>query len=280
MNKTTLPINYVKVKREQSGNCNICEKHCRYTWDHVPPLGGVEVRPLDQYTILEHMSGFENHPKHLKTQNGVKFRTICPNCNGGLLGKEYDPTINDFAKGVGRFLQTTISLPPKVTYSTKAGRLLRALFGHLLAAKSEFEETESDKAMREFVLNPCANLPPNLNVFYWVYPYPCFVIIQDVMMLAIRGKFNNTAVFSILKYFPIAYLITDLAVYENLPSLSFYCPRDLDEEIRIPINLSSVRAVNWPETVDDGNIIGGGGSSRHSSIVAIPKGTKIQRSIE
>lgn len=202
MSTINLPINYVKVKRNQRGNCNICRNPCRYTWDHVPPQGGVEIEPLDQYTILERMTGVEERPKHLITQNGVKFKTVCLDCNRDLLGKEYDPAINDFAVGIGRFLKTTLSLPTKVTYATKPARLLRALFGHLLAAKSEFEQTTPDQAMREFVLDPTASLPPNLNVFFWVYPYPHVVIIRDVAMPAKRGKLNDVGLFSILNNGP------------------------------------------------------------------------------
>ncbi len=74
MNMPKLATHYVKVKRGPTGTCNICQQPCQLTWDHVPPQGGVDVTPLDQYTILERLAGRENQPRHLKTQNGVKFR--------------------------------------------------------------------------------------------------------------------------------------------------------------------------------------------------------------
>jgi hypothetical protein len=278
VNASTLPIQYVKVKREKTGICNICKQPCELTWDHVPPQGGIDVVPLGQYTILEQLAGRDDRPKHLETQNGVKFRTICTRCNRNLLGTEYDPTLNDFALGVGQFLKTTIKLPSSVGYATKPARLLRALFGHLLAAKSEVEDTKSDQLMRKFVLDNTALLPLDLNVFYWIYPYPHVVVIRDVVMPATRGRFDRAGIFSILKYFPIAYLVTNLREYENLISLSFYCPSSLDTEVRIPIPLAPPPGVAWPEVVDDQNFIAGGGSSAHSSILATPKGTSIRGS--
>jgi len=276
MNASTLPIQYVKVKREKTGICNICKQPCELTWDHVPPQGGIDVAPLDQYTILEQLTGREDRPKHLETQNGVKFRTVCTQCNRNLLGTEYDPTLNDFALGVGQFLKTTIKLPSSVGYATKPARLLRALFGHLLGAKSEVEDTKPDQAMREFVLDKTVPLPQDLNVFYWIYPYPHVVVIRDVLMPVTRGRFDRMGIFSILKYFPVAYLVTNLREYENLPSLSFYCPISLDTEVRIPIPMTPPRSAAWPEVVDNQNFIAGGGSSAHSSIFAIPKGTIIR----
>lgn len=163
--------NYVSVKRGKAGVCNICQKPCDLNWDHVPPQGGVVVAPLDQFTILERLVGRSNNPNRLLTQNGVKYRTLCKDCNGVLLGGRYDKTLNDFTRCVGHFIETTCPLPHTASFTTKPARLLRALFGHLLAAKAEVEHTKPDEAMRCFVLNPKALIPQELNVFYWVYPY-------------------------------------------------------------------------------------------------------------
>jgi len=268
---------YVKVKRAKTGACNICLSSGELTWDHVPPQGGMDISPLDQYTILERLAGRSESPNRLSTQNGVKYRTICKKCNGDLLGREYDPVLNDFAVGIGQFLKTSIWLPPRLCYPTRPARLLRSLFGHLLAAKSEVENTKEDEAMRHYVQDHQATLPSNLNVFFWVYPYSQVVVIRDVAMLAERGNFRGSlGVFSILKYFPIAYIVTNLQQYEGLPSLSFHCPTDIDTDVRIRIPLRHLKPPDWPEIVDDGNIMAGGGCSAQSSVSAVPKGIKLR----
>jgi hypothetical protein len=113
-------------------------------------------------------------------------------------------------------------------------------------------------------------------VFYFVYPYPDVVVIRDVVMPSRRGRFNNMSMFSILKYFPIAYVVTNASEYEGLQSLSFHCPQDLDQDVSIPIALGKPRARDWPEVVDDGNLVAGGGSSGQNSVTAIPKGVRLR----
>ncbi len=267
---------YVKVKRGQTGECNICLTNDDLKWDHVPPQGGVDVAPLDQYTILERLAGRSLKPNRALTQNGVKYRTLCERCNSRLLGGGYDKALNEFALTVGRFLNTTLHLPSQVSVATKPARLLRSLFGHLLAAKAELEHSKPDEAMRQYVLDPAARVPPDLNVFYFVYPYPDLVVVRDVVMPARRGRFDSMGIFSILKYFPIAYIVTNVKEYEGLQSLSFQGPQNLDQVVDIPISLESLRARDWPEVVDDGNFVAGGGSTGQSSVTAIPKGAKLR----
>ncbi len=274
MKNDPLAPDYVTVKRGQSGMCNICLTACDLKWDHVPPQGGVDVAPLDQYTILERLAGRSSNPNRVLTQNGVKYRTLCKNCNSNLLGAQYDKTLNNFALGVGRLLKTTLILPASTTFETRPARLLRALFGHLLAAKAQVGHTKPDEAMRQFVLTPTAALPPELNVFYWIYPYPEVHVIRDVAMPSRYASLAKPAIFSLLKYFPVAYLVTNLKEYEGLPSLSFYCPVHIDTVVRLPLPLAVVKPPHWPD--DGSNIITGAGTTAHSSVSAFPKGTKIR----
>ena len=274
MKSDPLAPDYVRVERGKSGVCNICLTACDLKWDHVPPRGGVDVGPLDQYTILERLAGRSSNPNRVLTQNGVKYRTLCQTCNSNLLGGQYDRTLNEFALGIGRFLKTTLTLPATTTFATRPARLLRALFGHLLAAKAEVEHTKPDEAMRQFVLKPKAALPPELNVFYWIYPYPEVHVVRDVAMPSRYASIAKPGIFSILKYFPVAYLVTNLKEYEGLPSLSFYCPVDIDAVVHLPLPLAGAKPPDWPE--DGNNIVAGGGTAAHSSVSAFPKGTDIR----
>lgn len=292
---------YVKLNRGQTGSCNICQKPCVFELDHVPPQGGVDIQPMRQYTILECLAGTSTNPTGLITQNGVKYRTLCNCCNGQLLGGGggYDETLNEFVLNVVSQLEKTKPLASQMSVVTKPARLLRSLFGHLLAAKADIEHTKPDVAMRKYVLNPSAPLPPELNVFFFVYPYRNVVVIRDIYMLPQRGNFDGMAamfrmlkcvpnayedahrkgylaIFSILKYFPIAYVVTDVKEYEGLSSLSVHCPQELEEERSVTILLDERRAADWPEVVDDDNLVLGGVRSGHSSITAIPKGCNLR----
>jgi hypothetical protein len=49
-----------------------------------------------------------------------------------------------------------------------------------------------------------------------------FLTIRDVVMPSVRGNLETMGFFSILKYFPMAYLICDLDQYEGLDDLTLY----------------------------------------------------------
>src|SRR5713226_5715297 len=61
------------------GYCNICGRHRPLTADHVPPKGSgglsdAELKTLSRYLLLD-----AHRPKIY--QNGVKFPTLCGDCN-------------------------------------------------------------------------------------------------------------------------------------------------------------------------------------------------------
>jgi len=270
MKVNTPKIHYVKVKREKVDQCNICRNQATLSWDHVPPKGGIEVTPLEQMTILELLTAKDKGQISSISQNGVKFRTICNHCNNTLLGLRYDPVLNEFAIGLSKFLKTTLEMPSVIEYQTRPNPLIRAIVGHMLAAKGHFEHTTIDEKLRDFFNDESADFPNDLKMFYWVYPYPYIVIIRDVVMPSVRGNLGTIGCFSILKYFPMAYLICDFNHYEGLDDLTFYYDRNPFKLTDIPINLKQIRHPLWPEIVDDTNFVVGGQSLK-STVFAKPK---------
>jgi hypothetical protein len=264
---------YTETKRKQIDLCNICGRKSILGWDHIPPRGVIELSSVEITSILQRVVPDKDRKKFLLSQNGLKYRTLCSECNNRL-GREYDPILNEFARGIGAYLRTTISLPKIVHFNTKPNVLIRAVLGHMLAAKSHFDHVDTDVSLRPFLFDVDAPLPCNLNVFYWVYPYDNIVVLRNIGMPAVRGRFKELAMFDILKYFPIGYLVVDKPSYEGLSELSAYRNLSIFAEIDVPINLQSVRDPDWPEKVDNGNILFGG-QSLTSSVYAIPKKKKV-----
>jgi hypothetical protein len=182
----------------------------------------------------------------LESQNGVKFRTICKECND-LLGVKYDPVLNNFALTCTRYLKTKLKLPEIIHHKTKPQRLLKSIVGHLLAAKVDKENTLFDVAAREYVLDENAILTDDINIFYWVYPYNFTTVLRDFVMFTPRGTFNKPATFQTLKYFPIAYLCCTEARYANLNSLTAFRRCSINEEVEIPLDLKRIEQPLWPE---------------------------------
>lgn len=262
---------YAKSKREKTSECNICRRVKVLSWDHVPPKGGIELSPVQMQTILQLFTGEPEVQKLRESQNGMKFRTICSDCNS-YLGTEFDPVINDFATSVGRYLDSTIAIPQVISHEVRPQRLMKAIVGHLLAAKVDIENTQFDQLGRQYVLDINAPLPPEINIFYWPYPHNCSISIRDFGMFTPRGTFREPAIFQTLKYFPIAYLCCDKPEYANLECLSWYRDAGIDDAIQIPINLRQVKDPYWPEAPsDEENNIFFGGQSAANSIHVNPR---------
>lgn len=257
-------------KRSKVGICNICKQSASLSWDHVPPKGGIDLKPVEQVTILQRLTGNPEEQKSRISQNGVKYRTLCNHCNNRL-GTSYDPVLNNFALGVGRILKSVVAVPPIIHYKTQPAKLIRSILGHLLAAKGVIDDVTVDRTIREFLSDDLNQLPEEIKIFYWIYPYSDIFVIRDVCMPAVRGDFSKVGFFSgILKYFPVAYLVCDLERYEGLDELTIYRDLPLEETVEIPIRLTEIRHPIWPEMPTEGNFMTGG-LNLNSSVHARPK---------
>ena len=181
--------------------------------------------------------------------------------------------MKDFSLSITRFLKSNLILPSFVEIETKPTSIIRAVLGHLLAAKIEPDDSEIDKQIREFVFDYESPIPDALNLLYWIYPYNDIVIMRDFGMPAIRNNFSDIGIFSVLKFFPVAYLLADLNKYENLPALTDYRNLGAAQLAKININLRNVKESDWPDRVDPGNIILGG-ARFDSSVYARPRKIK------
>jgi len=265
-----MSINYHQFKREKVAECNICKKSAPLSWDHVPPKGGIELKEVEQVSIFQRLVIEPGEIKPRISQNGVKYRTLCKKCNERL-GLSYDNVLNSFALGVGQVLKSKLELPDVIHYRTKPGILMRSILGHLLAAKSIIDKTVFDEKIRDFLLDKDTQLPEEIKIFYWIYPYRDIVVLRDIVMPATRGNFTRVGAFhGILKYFPIAYLVCNLEQYEGLEELTIYRHCKLNEIVEIPIRLTHVKHSLWPEMADEGNCIAFG-LNINSSVHALPR---------
>ena len=84
---------------------------------------------------------------------------------------------------------------------------------------------------------------------------------------------QNFGFFQLLKYFPIAYIVSDAKTYEDTHELTQYRHLNIDDEVEIPIYLEVIKHEYWPEAPDERNIIFGG-QSLADSVSASPKERK------
>ena len=70
---------YKKEKRKEIDLCNICGKSKRLTWDHVPPKCCNNRYAIKTNSWMEGIPEESSYAK--KYQNGIKFRSLCDECN-------------------------------------------------------------------------------------------------------------------------------------------------------------------------------------------------------
>lgn len=258
-------MHYLKFKRdEKEGVCNICRRKASLSWDHVPPKGGIQLTTVEIRNIFHMISNYSEKNKFTESQNGVKFRTICKSCNEQM-GVKYDSVINQFAISVGRYLKTTLHLPPIIHHKTKPNAIIRGIIGHLLSAKIEFDNVRFDKDMPPIVIDEKYPIPDNVHIYYWIYPYSISINIRDVAISQFGGGSQSVTLLNMIKYFPVAYLVTDKKDFEGLEDLAKYKELSIDEEVEIPIRLNDIKHEFWPERKDEMTVLFGGNSLMNST---------------
>lgn len=253
-------MHYQKNKRNKTDQCNMCLEEKDLTWDHVPPQGcgnSSHTEIKSAFELLTSKTSVKPMPQSVfPSQNGIKYRTLCKDCHEPL--SKMDIELKDFSSNLSRYLSSELILPESTTLKVRPKKIILSLLGHLLAAKVTVENIVFDVMVRDVFLNS-KPIPDNLNIFYWIHPYPETVIMRDFGMPSVRGDFSKQmGFFQLIKYYPIAFLISDVEKYANLPSLKKFNLLEEDDEEDILINFANLPDVNWPERVDNGNFIFGG----------------------
>lgn len=202
----------------KSGRCNICGEHAQLTDDHVPPQAATaqQKRSVRILTLPEHLD-IERDTRVFsrRSQNGLKFRTLCRTCNGDLLGAKYDPELAAFSRDVGKIVSAEhLHLPPRIAVEVHLGRLARAVVGHLLAAEVREDMSNEPRggpfvsAMRDYFLDEDAPWPKSMHLFFWPTPISWQAVFRGV---GITRLFREPGCFTIgdfLKYWPVGFWLT------------------------------------------------------------------------
>ena len=255
---------YIKQKREKHDYCNICKQLKDLTWDHVPPQS-IQLMPnVYANTLFNGMPTNTNHMKHY--QSGIKYRTICADCNNVVLGQndsEYKAFIKKVSNALSKLEETEhgIDVRDSITISIRINRVLRAICGHFLAMKSTFDDVVPvDNYLREYVLDN-KMVFSKYRIYTWFYPYPTILNSRDFI---VQGHYEYThpkSFISVMSAFPLAFLLT--AEEENclLDDIGSYSTADIDEEVELELCFRTLllngsdqpKHFAWPTDVANGD---------------------------
>ena len=251
------------------GPCNICGNVGPLTEDHIPPKGVSRVTQVLMLNIVDFLQIQRPKKSGRISQNGVKYRTICSQCNNELLGLNYDPTLITLTKNVRTHLESFLLLPTSMSLMIKPTRLVRSIVGHLLAhGVNEHRNGKMVANLTDYFLDESAPFPEGLNIYYWVYPYNDQVIVKGATLSLYY--MNSFAVFMLLKFFPLSFLfVLDKPSEWKIPfyRLDSLLTQSIDDEAVMHINFKNLPPQRWPEApTDTGMVMHGAGSTG-----AIPK---------
>lgn len=260
-------MNYKKIKRSKIDKCNICGEVTNLTWDHVPPKNCFNDTKIVCNRLFD-PEALRISRKYKIFQSGIRYRTICGNCNNGLLGAIYDTELKKFIDVIDKMFNSKIILDGIYNTTFNANKISRSIVGHLLSAKAEYDgETLIDEKLRTFFLNQ-SNIPPdNLKLLYYIYPYESMLILRDIVVEELAEL--PSGLISCLLFYPIAFILCDGVRNCSLTDMFSLCSKNIDDETNIPINFNSCRHSNgrlrhflWPCNIsnkDDGTsfILGG-----------------------
>ena len=223
---------YINKKRGSIDNCNICTKKRKLSRDHVPPKSCFNTGSFECNTMFPEVVDYTQ-----KSQNGIKFRTICEQCNNELLG-QYDKALKTFFDFICQIVTSTIKLPYRVTYSGEINKITRSVIGHMLAMRPDFIESPIENSLRQYFLNPGNKRPTDWNLHFAVYPYNSIQILRDSFCAEVIGKTTFPPdIISILKFFPMSFILSESTKFGNYQNLTNLCTDNINEVIQIPINL-------------------------------------------
>jgi hypothetical protein len=269
----------IETRGPSVGKCSICQKHGDLTVDHVPPKGAIRVSAMEMTRLISRISANPKKERPQLTQNGVKFRSLCATCNNVLLGAGYDKDLIAFTAKVGEVLKSSIALPAVTTIPGKPHGILRSVIGHMLGAGVGLKPSGTmGEAMASYFLDQSKPIPKELDCYYWPYPYNDQVIVHVAALVDNLGAGQPPTVFKLIKFFPLAFLLT----WDNqapkrwqLENLCDHRRLEFHDVANLRLRTQPVPHQLWPETPQNASAVMFGPGTLQAKPVY--KGVKIRK---
>ena len=160
----------------------------------------------------------------------------------------YDVHLKTFLNIVSSALSSQRTLPSPLMVKGKPTAIIKAIMGHILAAKTGNCNSDADEAARRYLFNEKAVLPENIRLFYWYYPHNGTIVSTDRIDADLVN--GGSIRYSVLKYYPLAFLLMESGngmSDPNITEITKYNHNDEEEETDLPVYLSYFPA-QYPES--------------------------------
>lgn len=242
----------------KKGQCNICGAIGPLTEDHSPPKSCHRPKSVQVRHIVDLLNA-DSSPTEKSgriLQNGLKFRTLCHQCNNDYLGLRYDPALASFTNTVSSFLTSSMTLPEVASIRGNPQLMMRSIFGHVAAqGVDRFLKGKETEQLAKWFKDDTRPLPEGIRFYYWPFPYQGCIVFRDAAYLHISR--NDVCIIWLMKFFPVSFLMT----FEKTPQPMFNLPRLSDYhdllpvEVELPLVLKGIPQRYWPEAPTEDSVI-------------------------
>lgn len=244
----------MQTRGAKTGTCNICGEFGKLTEDHTPPKGVVRIGRLELHHITQRLSPSTESQKWRSFQNGVKYRTLCGDCNNGL-GHHDDPALISFSEIVHRVMSARSW--PRSAGVARPQNIMRSVIGHLCAQGVErFRKGPATERIAWYVTDRALTLPTSIRIFWWPYPFHHQVLARDCAYMDLPSGHAFTV--WMMKFYPLAFLVVfdcPDGISFTANELSIYRDLEHNEAVRMDIDCTKIIHPHWPESPTDDSII-------------------------
>ena len=202
--------------KKTPGHCVLCGAFGLLTKDHVPPKGCADITNSVLSRLTMEIEAGKPVGKSVHIQGGLKFKTICSDCNNGRLGAQFDPELKVLVNGVREGLQqagSNVVLPRWVRAQANLHLVAKSVIGHVLAAHAVVD-TEmrrqnigASESLRQYFLAPDMAFPPEWRLYCWPYFSRKQIILRHAswMDVSLNNPSKKMVYGHVLKFLPLGF---------------------------------------------------------------------------
>jgi hypothetical protein len=187
-------------------------------------------------------------------RGGIRFRTLCAECNNGLGAKE-DKALISFCERVKKIIESPILRSPMSRVPAKPNLIYRGLLGHLVAANDSGVPSAFDTDARELFFRRRDLRSATYSLFYWIYVDDALFLMRNAYHTVWHPRVEVRPI-QIAKMYPLAFMFVQEPWFLGLPNMRSFLRANDEQEYDVPIwiyrrDTSPV----WPVVAEQQNII-------------------------
>lgn len=233
------------AREPREGECCICGKFGKLSFEHVPPESAFNNRPIVLQGIDEILKkGERTKAKRRILQRGAGAYTLCERCNS-LTGHWYGKNYVDWVyQGMEKLVIARKAPTLYYNFHLLPLRVIKQIACMFFSVNGpQFRKAQPD--LEKFVLDKkCKHLPPDLRIFV-------FYAVSGVRQSGVTGRLSTdasdpTSTYSEVIFPPFGYvMVFDHPPDKRLLDISWFGKFGYDEYRPVPLQIPVLPVINY-----------------------------------